>query len=105
MFVFNCILIYVVEIFPGVPVFLFLRRRGLDGLRTYALAGLAVVGVPVALWIVWALSKAATPVHLPAYRLVPDLLNLGVSGLLTGTTFWAISRRRIDRRSVAEVFE
>ena len=104
MFVAMCVLHYAFGLVLGVPLYLALRRRSLNRLLFYVLAGTGIVLVPMALWLTWAAWGVAVPASagaLVAYA----FLRFGISGALTGATFWLLARpdrREARRRATTE---
>ena len=100
MFAFICMLFYAFEIVLGLPTVIALRRRRVFSLRAYALAGLAVTLIPVAVALFWSGAHGSRLLYVVAY----DLAYFSVSGLLAGTVFWAITRPGHDPQ-LGKVFE
>lgn len=101
MFASMCLLDYALGLVLGVPLYLALRRRSANRLRFYALAGMLIGLVPMALWLL-AVSRLPTPVGADV-RAAEAALRLAIGGLLTGATFWLLARpdRREARRLAA----
>jgi hypothetical protein len=101
MFVAMCLFLYVPGLVLGVPLYLALRRRTPNRLRSYALAGMLIVLIPMTLLI----GSAApySPIPAPSrWREAIILLRYAVSGLLTGATFWLLARPdRCEARRLA----
>jgi hypothetical protein len=105
VFLAICLLIYAFEAVLGVPAVLYLRKRKRIGLGAYAVAGLIVVLVPVLLWLGWAISGAPRPIGATAlYGILYAGLYFGLSGLLTGSVFWLISRPGRGSKRLDQVF-
>ena len=101
MFVFVCLLLYAFEIVLGLPAVIMLRRRGVSSLRVYALAGMAVTAIPVAIPLFLTAARGRTSLYVVTY----DLVYFAVSGLLAGTVFWAMTRPGRRDPRLGKVFE
>jgi len=95
MFATMCLFHYALGLLLGLPLYLALRRRIANRLRAYALGGLLIVLVPMAIGIGWSLAHVRVPFWSAAY----SFLRFGTGGLLTGAAFWLVLRP--DRRAVA----
>jgi hypothetical protein len=102
MFAAMVLVHYALGLVFGVPLYLALRRRSANRLRAYALAGLLIVIVPLALAFGWLVTHAPIPEG-SGSRLVFVFLKFGIGGLLTGAAFWFLARPdcREERRRAA----
>jgi len=93
MFVTISLFFYIVGVVLGIPLFLWLRRRGGASLRTCAFTGALITLIGIGLPAAWAVAhgQRAGP------EIVFGILIYGVLGLLTGAMFWLIARP--DRRA------
>lgn len=92
MFVVICLFHYALGLVLGVPLYLALRKRRSQRVFAYALAGTAIVLIPLGILIGWTLAHRGMPL-MPT---VNGVLRFGFGGLLTGATFWFVARP--DRR-------
>ena len=87
MFVTICLLFYVFGLVIGIPLFLLLRKR-IRTLRDYALAGMAIILLPVIVAMSWAAFKG----QVSSYVAVYDLAFFAIGGSLAGALFRLLTR-------------
>jgi energy-converting hydrogenase Eha subunit A len=88
MFVAICILFYTFGIALGIPAVFVMRKRGLRGLRPYALVGVITVLTPILIALAWTAIKGQISVYTAAY----NILFFAFGGLIAGWLFWLITR-------------
>jgi hypothetical protein len=104
MFVAVCIFFYFFGLILGVPVAIFLRKKGYHTVRAYALTGLAVILTPILAPLGVTVARGGVTFYAAGY----NLAFFALGGLMAGALFWLVSRpdRRNSRaRQLPGVFE
>lgn len=95
MFVTICLLFYVFGLVIGIPLFLLLRKR-IRTLLDYALAGMAIVLLPVVATMSWAAFKGEVSMYVAVY----DLAFFAIGGAFAGALFRFLTRPGQSRESI-----
>jgi hypothetical protein len=85
---FVCLLLYAVQLVPGIPIRLLLARRRWTSVTSHAIGGFAMTAVPTAPYVLWAMDRNGYPL---SYGTTVFWL-IGCYGALTGFTYWLLAR-------------